>query len=301
VAIASSDEYPIWSPESQLQWFEERSAEDLTNWLRRLVLVQSSHPLISPNQARPVTYFANLLARGTPELTCKIREVVPRLVQEWTRNASAQYLDDLLVLAGLLKGTAAEATIVIIAAEKITGRPDEVQLRQRCLSVLSGFGCSEYSAPLFNRYLEDIDYSAYCFRALYKYNLSYAVTTLPAVVATHEKADKLQALRCVLNFLFFDHLNKRQRVALWGDIISSTEPVQLKEMLRTLQSLDIVLSVPRRQEIEVIYDYTPKKAGEKVPFYDFKAAALAAINGALQTFLMRSDRPLEQAVAASAR
>ena len=297
---ASSDEHSIWSPGSQLQWFEGLSANDLKNWLRRLIWAQSSYPLITPSQSIPITYFANVLAKGTSELKGKIREVVPGLLQEWGRNDTTQCLDDLLVLAGLLRCAGAEATIALIATERITDRAEEVELRQRCFSVLSGFGCSEYSAPLFYKYLEDIDYSAYCFRALYKYKLSYAVTTMPAVVATHKTADKLQSLKGVLNLLFFDYLNRRQRVALWRDIINSTEPVQLEEMLRTLQALDIVLSVPRPQEIEVIYEYEPKKPGEKVPIYDFKVAALAAISRALQAFLMRSDH-LAQAVGASAK
>jgi len=299
VAVPSKDE-PIWSPGSQLQWFEERSAEELKNWLRKLVWAQSSHPLITPNQAMPITYFADVIRRGTPALTGKVREVVPGLLQEWGRgpNDPTQCLDDLLVLAGLLRCAAAEPTIAIIATERVTGRPEEVELRKRCFSVLSGFGCSEFTAPLFNRYLEDIDYSAYCFRALYKYKLSYAVTTLPAVVATHKTANKLQVLKGVLSLLLFHYLNVRQRKALWTDIIHLTDPVQLEEMLRTLQSLNIVLSVLPSQDIEVIYDYEPKKPGEKVHNYDFKVGPIAAIYRALEAFLTSSNN-MAQAVGAA--
>ncbi len=295
MAASSKDEPPIWSPGSQLQWFEGLAAEDLTNWLRRLIWKRSSYPLVPPSQSIPITYFANVMGRGTPALKSTIREVVPRLIQEWGRNDTTQCLDDLLVLAGLLKCAAAEKAIATIAWERITGRAEEVALRQRCLSVLSGFGCSEYTAPLFNRYLDDIDYSAYCFRALYKYKLSYAETTLPVVVATHKAAGKLPAFKGVLNLLLFDHLIFRQRVDLWKDIINSTKPKQLKEMLETLQSLGIVVSVQRTGEIEVIYDYKPKKPGEELPSFEYPVAAIAAIYRALEAFVTDSDN-MTQAV-----
>ena len=296
-------EHPIWSKGAQLQWLEGLSVEDLKSWLRKLVWTQDSHPLVPPSQSISITYFADVIGRGTSALTCKVREVVPSLLQEWGRNDPMQCLDDLLVLSALLRCAAAEATIAIIASERITGTAEEVELKKRCLSVLSGFGCSEHSAPLFYRHLEDINYSAYCFRALYRYKLSYAVATLPTVVAIHKAADKLQALKGVLTLLFFDYLNLRQRIALWRDIIDHTEPMQLEEMLRTLQSLGIVLSVNRHasQEIEVIYDYSvvePKKAGEKVQIYDFQVTSLAAINRALEAFLTSSNR-IAQAVGAS--
>jgi hypothetical protein len=300
--MTSPSNDPIWSPSAQLAWLEGLSSENLKDWLRRLLWARSAYPLVIPSQAMAITYLADVMGKGSPKLTSTVREVVPNLLQEWGRNDPTQCLDNLLVLCGLLRCASAEPIIAAIIRERLASRPDEIELRKRCFSVLGGFGCSEHTAPLFYRYLEDIDYSAYCFRALYKYDLNSAVTTLPTVVTVHKASGRLEALKGVLDFLFFDYLNRRQRVALWRDIIKSTKPEKLEEMLRTLQSVDIVLSAPvdESQDIEVIYNYSlgePRTAGEKVEFKDFRVAEVAAINRALEDFLRSSNR-MAQAVGA---
>jgi hypothetical protein len=218
-------------------------------------------------------------------------------LQEWGRDDPKGPLEDLLFLCGTLRCAAAEATIALITTDRLEGRPDETGLRQNCLSVLSGLGCTERTAPLFRRYISDVNYSALCYRALYRYDLSNAARELPRLVQTHLTAEVTQQLRPVLNILFFTYLSCDQRAEVWGDVLRTTRPKVLEIILRVFQSLDIVLAVPFKtsgpQEVEVIYGYSsdnPLKGGDKIDTADIDDETVIVITHTLERYLLASNR-----------
>jgi hypothetical protein len=295
------------SSDEQLAWLEQLSADDLKNWLRRSIWVQTAVPLIIPRTATLIAYLSDLLKTGSSGLLSQLRIVLPGLLQEWGGSDTSRCLDELLILCGTLRCASAESTVAMIATERLKDRPDEIGLRQRSLSVLSGFGCTDSTEHLFRRYLVDVNYAALCYRALYRHDLTFAASEFTTVVKVHSAARVTQNLRAVLDILFFDYANKRERIEIWKSVFKITKPPVLEEVLKILQVIGIVVAVPFEPafspEVEIIYRYSSEEldsVGDKIETQDVSNEALVAISRALEAFL-RSGNQVERSVAAAAR
>jgi hypothetical protein len=243
--------------QNPLAWIEKLTSSDLKNWLRLVLWLRDPAPLSVASASRLSISISELLKAGSVELKTRIRLVIPTLLQEWGRDDPSVTLDDLLIICGRLRCAAAEPVILQIANERLRGRAEEISLRQRCLSVLSGFGCTERSEYLFKRYFDDIEYTAICYRALYRYHASYAAEGLSDVYKIFGSANEHNELSVVLHTLFHDFSNTKQRIDLIERFINTSEPenfVMILQAMKGIQALtlELLLECKKAQRADIL-------------------------------------------------
>lgn len=209
--IEPATKVPFSDVPAALSWIEKLNLTDLRDWFRIVFWLRDPLPINVPSQSRLALEVAEVLKRGSSGLKTRVRIVVPSLFQEWGRDDPSDVLDDLLIVSAKLRCASAEPMITLIATERLRGRIDEVPLRQRCLSVVSGFGCTERSVFLFKGYMEDVDYAAISFRALYRFDPIFAAVELPRLCRVFQKADAISEMNIALQVLFRD-LKKPVRI-----------------------------------------------------------------------------------------
>jgi hypothetical protein len=236
-----------------LVWLESLTADELMKWLRQAIWLQEPEPIVVPVTTSFTPHLSALFQQGSPNLKIKLREVIPELLREWGKYEPPKALDDLLIFCGTLSCVLAEPTIVLIATERLKdqnnytlspSQPDEIVLRQRCLAVLSGLGCTAGTIHVFKRYFEDLDYTAYCYRALYRYDLRYAAAKLPALLRIHREAGAIKRLKLVLRLLFVHTLAAEQREEVWREFLALSLAGDLPSMLADLKANDIYILPP---------------------------------------------------------
>ena len=207
-------------------------------------------------------------------LTVNLRVAVPALLAEWGSRDRGECLDDLLVLCAKLRCAGAVPSIASIATERLGGRPDEVRLRKRCLSVLAGLDVTEQTVPVFNGFFNQYDYTPFCYRALYRNNLSYAVQKLPALLRIYRERREYARLRQLLDLLLFKHLNGEQRAQnLWQPLLLKTPAPVLREMLLGLQEVhitflpapDVPMPHAHQNYVEVTYLLPEEERSDRPP------------------------------------
>jgi hypothetical protein len=256
--------------QNPIMWLESLTPFQLKSWLRRAIWAGLTLPLGVPPTALLVPYIdetlkEEALKRAEVErdplvgLTTNLRVAIPALLAEWGSRDPGHCLDDLLVLCAKLRCAGATPSLMSIATERLVGRSDEVRLRQRCLSVLAGLDVTEQTVPVFNRFLDDFPYTAFCYRALYRNNLGYACSKLPVLLSVYGARRAYDQLRAVLHLFLFGHLNKTQREEnFWKSLLLQSRPEVLREVLRGLQNVHITVLPPPesyayQNHVEVTY------------------------------------------------
>jgi len=251
----------MWQPTEQLHWLEHLSVKELEDWLREVIWTQSESPLEFSNREPLVTSISSLIKQGSSALRIRIRAAVPVLVKEWGKKYDeGRCLEELLIICSTFRCAAAESAVALIVTTKLAGHANEVNLRRHCLSVLSGFGCSDQTAHLFRKHVIDFPYAATCYRALYRYDLACAAEELPRLLRTYRVAGAVPELKPILKLLFFEFLVEAQRIEVWKHFVKATKSRILRDALEQLQAINIVFEPPNRQaesqsEVKVIYDY----------------------------------------------
>ena len=229
--------------DDQRQWVESLSASQLKDWLRRFIWRHEYFPLDIPYIiSNPISHLATLLQAGSPQLIVNLRIILPELLKEWGSYDPAECLESLLNLCASLRCAEAESVVIQITQERLGARQREVEiaLRQRCLRVLSGFGCSSGTAAIFKKYIKEINYAAICYRALYRYQRDYAATLLAFLADLYEKNSLLDDLKDILNILLFDYLTEpEERSVLWMQVLLLTEKKNIDGMLVKLETIGI--------------------------------------------------------------
>jgi hypothetical protein len=220
-----------------LKWLENLSQERLRDWLRRALWTRIALPLVIPSMSRIPVEVSEIFKHGSPKLKASAREILPTLLQEWGRDEPKHILDDLLIICGRLRAAAAEAPIADIVTRRLEGA-DAIELRQRALSVLSGFGCTARTASLFEQYLNDIEYAAIAYRALYRFDLKYAATELQTVVGVFQVAP--HELDIVIRTLFRDLQSPAQMVDVLVDYLKEGEPKSIIDVVEALRGADVL-------------------------------------------------------------
>lgn len=275
------------------RWIEAQSERNLKDWLRSIFWLRSAQPIFIPSTSRIALEISNLLRAGSVALRTRVRVVIPELLQEWGRDDPSEALDDLLLMCGRLRCAAAEATVALIASERLKGRPDETVLRQRCLSVLSGFGCSERTVSLFISYLNNFDYTSICYRALYRFRESYAAKHLPLVLQLFRANNAKKELNVILHLLFRD-LGSATRVFNMVNLaIKLGEPQFVADIVQTLResgllTCDLLLQSSRAQRRELFKRFLRRIPVESISevVWEFKSIGV--------TLLLPDDQLLAQ-------
>jgi hypothetical protein len=221
-------------------WVETLALDQLTEWLRVCFWDRVSYPIIVPPISRMAIEISELLKRGSSSLKTKVRSAIPVLLQEWGRDDPSDTLDDLLITSGRLRCASSESVIIQIANERLGGRQEEVALRQRCLSVLSGLGCTERSRFIFTKYLGDIEYAAICYRALYRFDPTYAASELSQIFRVFKGSDAIDELHLTIKRLFDDINEPNQRVEIVTLFLAGSNPEIFLEVINTLRTLGIL-------------------------------------------------------------
>lgn len=237
-------------------WLETLSDIRLRNWLRLCLWTRNSLPLLVPQNSRLAIDLAAIIQRGSPALRIRARAVIPGLLQEWGRNDSPDTLDDLLILCGRLRCAAAEPEISLLLSERLTNQAEVIALRQRCLSVLSGFGCTERTVSLFARYIDDIEYAAICYRALYRFDRRYAAIHLSDIISLFRKEGTTGERNIVIRTLARDLSSPNEFVELLIQYLTLSDSEQILnglEVVRQVQILTagLLLQAKSTQRIEV--------------------------------------------------
>lgn len=235
-----------------LLWIERLSPAELLEWLRRAVWTGDARPVMTPHSAAPATHLANLFKEGSTELKIRLRSLLPVLVREWGHQDSYEALDALLVLTGMLRCAAAETDIGLLTVERLTGIEKEVPLRQRCLSVLAGIGGQPQTVEIFKSYLFRIDYTALCYRALFRLDRQYAARQFHAVVDVYGESGRSDNLKLMLQALLFRQLTPEQHPGALGQVLEQTPLPKLNKVLGILQTVGIILL---RYEEELMVEY----------------------------------------------
>ena len=231
--------------EDPLKWVENLSEAQLLKWLRKVLWTGNALPIIVPSISRLAIEVSSLLKHGSSALKSRARAVVPILLQEWGRDDPANVLDDLLIICGRIRCAAAEPIIVLLMTERLQQQPEVVALRQRCLSVLSGFGCTERTVLKFKEYITDIDYAAICYRALYRYDLRYAATELQNILSIFQHANALDELNVVISNLKHDLKSPRQFLWVLARYLEHTNlPELFIHVLEVLRGAGLLAAAP---------------------------------------------------------
>lgn len=244
--MSSSLDPPNWppiegsNPSQNLLWVERLRPDELIAWLRACVWGRNPHPVLIPIASRLAIEISELFKKGSPELKTRVRTIVPILLQEWGRDDLSEALDDLLVICGRLRCATAEPVIMQITNERLVGRAAEIFLRQRCLSVLSGFGCTDRSKFVFLKYIDNCEYAAICYRALYRFDLRYAAAELSEIFRVFKAAGALDDLGIAVRRLFNDVTSSNQRMDTLTQFLAKGDPATFFEVLHLIKGIGIL-------------------------------------------------------------
>ena len=237
---SSSDAFAPAAMAGPVAWLGRLADEDLVAWLRRAAWTRQLGPFVAPPSSDAASFLVSHLRDAPPSLVTRLRALLPLLFREWGSRDPERALDDLLVIAAGVRAAAAEPELLAIVRERLGAGAGAHDLRWRCLSVLSGFGVTARSLPLFRAYLDEPRFTALCFRALYRYDLARAVTELPSVMdVMAEEPDKM---RTVLQLLFFER-RPSEVVELLGRLIRERPEERLLPALRLLAGVGVQLNV----------------------------------------------------------
>ncbi|HSS20057.1 MAG TPA: hypothetical protein VLL54_08280 [Pyrinomonadaceae bacterium] len=148
-------------------------------------------------------------------------------------------LDDLLIVAAKLRCANSEQYIALILAERLGQRPGSLLIRQRALSVLSGFGCTERSVLIFERHITDIEYAAICYRALYRYDLRYGATELTNIIRMFQESDSLGELDIIIRTLASD-LEPADFTTIITKYLEIGEPNEIVDIVEVLRGVGVL-------------------------------------------------------------
>ena len=238
----------IFAPEDledPLNWIEKLSKEQLRDWLRNSLWTGVALPVVTPSSSRLAIEVSSLLKRGSSQLKARVRTVIPTLLPEWGRDDATSILDDLLIICGRLRCAAAESAIALLITQRLPQQPELVPLRQRCLSVLSGFGCNKRTAFVFEEYIKNIEYAAICYRALYRYDLRYAATELQDIVSMFQDDQSLHELDIITRTLASDLQSPEQFVSILAMYLKhAEEPKLIIHVLEALRGVGLLSAAP---------------------------------------------------------
>lgn len=245
--------------EEQLKWLEIHSAAELKLWLRGYVWAKRTHPLVVSNITDQVTQFISLVKAGTPALTVTVRSVIPELLKEWGRDDSTAVLEKLFLLCGKLRCADAESTVVQILNSRLSTRTEaeEIKLRALGLGVLSGFGCTDRTAYLFERYIGEEEYALVSYRALYKYDPTNAAVHLPGLVEIYQDPRAEQKFKMNIKRML-EHLpSSAERASLWNQVLCDTEENKIPMVLEKLADIGILYQPPDPIQDELLPERIP--------------------------------------------
>lgn len=245
--------------EEQLKWLEGLGAAELKLWLRGYVWAKRTYPLVVPNVTDRVTQFISLVKAGTPALIVSVRSVIPELLKEWGRDDTTDVLEKLFLLCGKLRCADAEASVIQILNSRLSARSEveETKLRSLGLGVLSGFGCTDRTAYLFERYIGEKEYALVSYRALYKYNPTNAAVHLPVLVEIYQDHRAEQKLKMNIKRML-EHLpSSAERAALWNQVLRDTEENKIPMVLKKLADIGILYQPPDPVEDDSLPERIP--------------------------------------------
>jgi hypothetical protein len=193
-----------------LGWMKRQPYGELKAWLRQALWNEKFLPvLIPPYNVPPILYLAQLLLRSDLEVRTAMRTIIPELLREWNFHDSRECLRGLLLLCSNLSCNEAESTLATIITEKLTDEPEDIDCRKEALGALQTIG-TERTIHLFKRYISDPEYAAYCYRGLYRYDLTHAGTELPKLMKMYRGREGQRKLKAILHFLFIVTLKPEQ-------------------------------------------------------------------------------------------
>jgi hypothetical protein len=230
--------YNEWDVVYPQKWVERLSTPSLKVWLRNALWLRAAGPVEDNPGSSMGEEIGKLLKEGSSRLKLRVHEVLTQLLQEWGRDDPSAILSDLLTICARVRCVSAEATITLMLTERLGGRGDEVSLRRECLNVLSGFGCTRRTLHIFKRYLGDIEYTATCYKALYRYHISYAATEFLDVYRVFRAANAIQELKVVLHRLLSDYPEAKQRVELLTVFLKKADPEGFPLALHLLKNIE---------------------------------------------------------------
>lgn len=225
--------------DNPVAWLERQSDSGLRDWLRLSLWTRNSLPLVVPTTSRLAIELSDLINRGSSLLKTRVRSILPGLFQEWGRNDFLTVLDDLLIVAAKLRCANSEQYIALILAERLGQRPGSLLIRQRALSVLSGFGCTERSVLIFERHITDIEYAAICYRALYRYDLRYGATELTNIIRMFQESDSLGELDIIIRTLASD-LEPADFTTIITKYLEIGEPNEIVDIVEVLRGVGVL-------------------------------------------------------------
>jgi hypothetical protein len=193
-----------------LGWMRRQTYGDLKNWLRQAVWNGKFLPvIIPPINVPPILYLVQLLLRNDTEVRTAMRTIIPELLREWNVRDTRDCLLSLLLLCSNLSCNEAESTVATIITEKLRDEPEDIKCRKEALGVLQTIG-TERTIHLFKRYISNPEYAAYCYRGLYRFDLTYAGTELPRLMKMYRGKEGQKKLKAILHFLFIVTLKPSQ-------------------------------------------------------------------------------------------
>lgn len=197
----TSRDGPANQPEP-LAFLESLASSDhaFLQWLRHVIFLRRPAPIVVPHGSDLAAVLIRLFNRGSEGLRVAVRRLVPMLVSEWRVDSDKRIAIDLLYLVGTLGCTEAEPAVVRLIGERLTGHPDEVELRRTCLMALGGLGCNLRTRPVFEAWLHDREYAYACFLALAgaypgEDTAGYLLHLMNTYAAPESRRDLLNTLR----------------------------------------------------------------------------------------------------------
>lgn len=156
------------------------SERDLRDWLRNVLLRELPAMAGYGADVKSTTILLQIIERSSTEQQSRICQAVRDLLDEISVRDSADYLGDLLLVAGL-SGTSAHAEsrqplLRLAHSRKLLGllSVEGEELHLRVLRVLAGISLGAPDLALFQRDFHDAKYTPLCFATLYLHDLNAA-------------------------------------------------------------------------------------------------------------------------------
>lgn len=236
-----------------LAWVEALPDDALRVWLR--TVLRARLPL--PFRLAPATRLAPGLARaldaGSPSLHDALREAIPTLLAERRPEREPEALDDLIILAGMLRCPGAERPLRRLLEGGLMDRDNGIPLAQRALATLAGFGLTPRLVPLFEDALQRRETAAIAWRALVTYDLEVGAQALPALtrVFAHERPRLELLLRSVLAELPTDS----RRLLLLDHVVWQGDAQHLGDCLEALYAAGLIWFAPGHDTFPVYWQH----------------------------------------------
>ncbi|KYK35265.1 MAG: hypothetical protein AYK18_13165 [Theionarchaea archaeon DG-70] len=281
----------IYKMRKGLEYIEGLSDQELTNWVRRFLAENRSHPLSIPSKD---TYKSTILLQfyfmsTNSDFRRRFERASLDLVNSWRASAdpswqepadSLDYFAELLAIVGRIRISDTYSRLLVLAkSEELKKKVGlGVDLHSQLLRVLFGFGMDENRQDLeyiIDRDIEDLHYTALCFRRSWELDFQKGIENLPILLEYYHRDHSIDAEGTLNRFIRrlgqkgfkkeFLNMLQKLRDPYYTDLCNIMKNIGIEPDLTYFEESDrFLIRWREKDKIIQIFIEIPEKLNEKL-------------------------------------